>query len=104
MGEAKRRGHLGAEGTAGGPTRSLVRQTAPFKIENPLVIMFADKGGDVQCHIYPSERCPTHEEYRLLIADLVRHVARAFDVGEEDVWEWVDKERRHPTTAITNPS
>ena len=65
---------------------------------------FADKSGDVQCHIYPSERCPTHEEYGLLVADLVRHVARAFNVGEEDVWEWVDKERRHPTTAITNPS
>jgi hypothetical protein len=39
-----------------------------------------------------------------LIADLVRHVARAFKVSEGDVWKWVDKERGHPTTAITNPS
>jgi hypothetical protein len=104
MGEAKRRGHSGPGDTAVGPTHSLVRQTAPFKIENPLVIMFADKSGDVQCHIYPSERCPSHQTYGLLIADLVRHVARAFSVEEEDVWEWVDKERRRPTTAIANPS
>src|SRR5436305_12925142 len=103
MGEAKRRQHSGSGDTAVSPTRSLVRQTAPFKIENPLVIMFAGASGDVQCHIYPSERCPTHKEYGLLVADLVRHVARAFDVGAKDVWEWVDKERRHPTTAITNP-
>ena len=101
MGEAKRRRPSGPSDTAVGPTRSLVRQTVPFKIEKPLVIMFPDKSGDVQRHIYPSERCPTHEEYGLLVADLVRHVARAF---EEDVWERVDKERRHPTTAIINPS
>ena len=55
-------------------------------------------------HLHPSERCPTYETYGLLDADLVRHVARAFDVGEEDVWQWVDKERHHPTTKITNPS
>src|SRR5436305_14022840 len=102
MGEAKRRQHSGSGDTAVSPSRSLVRQTTPFKIENPLVIMFADKSGDVQCHIYPSERCPTHEEYGLLVADLVRHVARAVNVREEVVWGWVDKERRHSTTAITN--
>jgi hypothetical protein len=66
--------------------------------------MFADERGEVVCHIHPSEHCPTHETYGLLIADLVRHVARAFKVGEGEVWEWVDKERHHPTTPITNPS
>jgi hypothetical protein len=40
----------------------------------------------------------------LLVCDLVRHVARAFKIEENDVWEWVDKERRNPTTEITNPS
>jgi hypothetical protein len=25
-------------------------------------------------------------------------------VGEGDVWKWVDKERRRPTTDITQPS
>src|SRR5437870_2041891 len=104
MGEAKRRGNSGL----GERRTPLLRAQAPpsetSRIENPLMIMFADERGDVVCHLHPSERCATHETYGLLIADLVRHVARAFNVGEEDVWEWVDKERRHPTTAITNPS
>jgi hypothetical protein len=39
--------------------------------------------------------------YALMICDLVRHVARAFGVKEDDVWDWVDRERRNPTTAIT---
>ena len=40
----------------------------------------------------------------MLICDLVRHAAKAFDVDEDDVWEWVDKERRDPTTPITRLS
>lgn len=104
MGEAKRRNKLGP-----GEQRPSVwhAQNPPpgtFKIESPLLIMFADQQGEVVCHIHPSEHCPTHETYGLLIADLVRHVARAFKVTEDEVWEWVDKERRRPTTAITNPS
>jgi len=104
MGEAKRRQQSGT-GEHRGPV--LLAEASPpgtFRIANPLVIMFADGLGEVICHIHPSEHCPTHETYGLLIADLVRHVARAFKVGEEDVWEWVDKERGHPTTPITNPS
>lgn len=104
MGEAKRRSNSGP-GDRGTPVlRAQIPQPDTFRIENPLVIMFADERGDVVCHLHPSERCPNHETYGLLIADLVRHVARAFSVEEEDVWEWVDKERHHPTTKITNPS
>jgi hypothetical protein len=104
MGEAKRR-HKSGPDEHGRPVLPVqVPQPGTFRIENPLVIMFADERGEVVCHLHPSERCPTHETYGLLIADLVRHVARAFDVGEEDIWEWVDKERHHPTTKITNPS
>ena len=40
----------------------------------------------------------------LMIADIVHHVARAFKVDEDEVWEWMDKERRHPTTTFTSPS
>ena len=104
MGEAKRRGSSGSGERRTPAFRAQIPQPGTFKIENPLVIMFADERGEVVCHLHPSERCPTHETYGLLVADLVRHVARAFDVGEEDVWEWVEKERHHPTTKITNPS
>ncbi len=104
MGEAKRRGSSGVSEGRTPAFRGQIPQPGTFRIENPLVIMFADERGEVVCHLHPSERCPTHETYGLLVADLVRHVARTFDVGEEDVWEWVDKERHHPTTKITNPS
>ena len=104
MGEAKRRNKLGAGERSGPVLHAENPPPGTFKIANPLLIMFADERGEVVCHIHPSEHCPTHETYGLLIADLVRHVARAFKVGEEAVWEWVDKERGHPTTPITNPS
>jgi hypothetical protein len=73
-----------------------------ISIRNPLVIMFEDEGR-VICRIHPS-KTTSHREYGMLVCDLVRHVARAFEVDEEDVWEWVDKERRRPTTAITRAS
>ena len=76
----------------------------PIRIENPLVIMFEGADGAVTCHLHPSKRCDSHETYGLLVADLVRHVARAFGVDEDEVWRWAEKERRHPTTDIVNPS
>jgi len=46
----------------------------------------------------------THKSYGLLICDLVRHVAAAYEVEEDDVWEWVDKERKHHTIEIVPSS
>jgi hypothetical protein len=74
----------------------------PTRIESPLVIMF-EQEGKVVCHLYPTPKL-TYEGYGLLICDLVRHVANAFNVEEADVWQWVDKERHHHTTEITRPS
>ena len=72
-------------------------------IADPLVIMF-EGPDEIICHIHPSESANSHHHYGMIVCDLVRHVARAFDVEEDDVWEWVDRERRHSTTGITNPS
>jgi hypothetical protein len=74
-----------------------------MRIESPLVVMF-EAGGEIVCHIHPSKKASSHEHYGLLICDLVRHVARAFKVEEDAVWEWVDKERHRPTSEIRNPS
>ncbi len=74
----------------------------PIKIENPLVIMFKAPDGNIICHLHPQDH--TYEEYGLLVCDLVRHAARAFKVSEEKMWEWVDKERHHPTTKVTQSS
>ncbi len=77
--------------------------TEEIRIEQPLVVMFEADGG-VVCHIHPSKTASSHQHYGILICDLVRHVARAFEVEERDVWEWVDKERRRPTSEIKRPS
>jgi hypothetical protein len=69
-----------------------------MEIESPLVIVF-ENDGQLQTHLYPGEM--TYQEYGTLIAALVRHVAKAFKVREEDVWESVDKERYEPTTPVT---
>ena len=77
------------------------RAPSTMVIERPLVIMFRQDDG-VVCHLHP-DATDGHEGYGFLICDLARHVARAFGVDEDDVWEWVDKERRHPTTDIREP-
>jgi hypothetical protein len=56
---------------------------------------------DGTCAIYPAALELTHAECGLLIADMVRHTAKAFGVTEDAVWAWVMQERRHPTTRIT---
>ena len=69
-------------------------------IKTPWVIMFEDEDtGNVICHLHPKDS-DTYQSYGLLVCDLVRHVAKCFEVNEEDVWEWVDKERTNPTTDI----
>lgn len=73
-----------------------------IQVEQPLVIMFKEPGGNIVCHIHPDET--SYQHYGMLICDLARHVARAFKVDEAAVWEWVDKERRNPTTDIVSAS
>jgi hypothetical protein len=75
----------------------------PMMIQDPLVVMFRGPGGNVITHIH---RPPDlgHESFGLLVCDLVRHIANAYQVRESQVWRWVDKERRRPTTAISRPS
>jgi hypothetical protein len=69
-----------------------------MKVEKPLIVSFV-QDDKIQTHLWPGER--TYKEYGILIADIVRHVANAFKVHENDVWEWVDKERDHPTDTVT---
>jgi hypothetical protein len=75
---------------------------SPMVLEDPLVVMF-QQDGQLICHIHPAKGVD-HRHYGVAICDLVRHVARAFKVEEAEVWEWVDKERRSPTSDIARPS
>jgi hypothetical protein len=72
-------------------------------INQPLVVIYPSEDGRLNTMIMPREE-DTHKHFGLLIYDLVRHTARAFKVSEDDVWEWVMKERRKPTTEIKRPS
>jgi hypothetical protein len=69
-----------------------------MEIDSPLIIVF-ENDEQIQTHIFPGEM--DHRDYGMLIAALVRHVANAFKVHENDVWEWVDKERYEPTTPVS---
>ena len=78
-----------------------MRQKKPKVIEiaDPYFIMFKGPGNENICHIHqrPGQ---THEHYGILICDLVRHVANAFEVHEDMVWDWVERERLKPTSPI----
>jgi predicted SnoaL-like aldol condensation-catalyzing enzyme len=67
-------------------------------IENPLLVVFKNGDGDIETHIHSADM--RYEEYGIVIADVVRHVANAFKVSEWDVFEWVNKEIDHQTSPI----
>lgn len=87
-------------GTSGVPVGGSTEK--PFEVRNPLVVMF-EQDQKIVCHIHP-RKTDNYKGYGLLICDLVRHIANAFHAEEDDVWEWVDKERNHHTTDITQAS
>jgi hypothetical protein len=82
--------------------RKKAKKPNETRIENPLVIVFQAEG-KVFYHIHPPVGW-THEHYGLLVWDLVRHIAQAMKVGEDDIWEWVERERAKPTSPITQVS
>ena len=42
-----------------------------------------------------------YRHFAILTCDLVRHIAKAFQVEENLVWHWVERERQKPTTSVT---
>jgi len=73
-----------------------------IEIRQPLIIMF-EQDDALVCHLHP-RKDDTYEGYGLMICDLIRHVATAFKVDEDAVFEWVERERHKPTTTLTTPS
>lgn len=55
-----------------------------MKIKDPYIIVF-QSDDQVQTRLCPGSWGV--QEYGILIADLVRHVANAFHVHEKEVWE-----------------
>lgn len=67
-------------------------------VDKPLIVLYEEDGNTV-CQIHPREG-DNHEIFGILAADIVRHIANAFEVPENRVWKWVDKERYRPTDKI----
>ena len=82
--------------------QSAAEHSTEMLLEKPLLVMFAQDGA-IFTHLWPRPE-DTFQGYALLLADLVRHVAAGFEVDEDAVWEWVEKEHRHHTTGITRLS
>lgn len=82
----------GASSPLGGST------SQPMMIENPLVIIFGHDDKLIT-HIHPREN-DSHRHYGLMVCDLVRHLAKAFKVHEDEMWKMIDMERNNPTTTI----
>jgi len=69
-------------------------------VKQPYLIIFKDEeSGKNLFHIYPDDL--DFKGYGLLLADAIRHVASAFGVPESSVYDWVKKEMKNPTTAVT---
>jgi hypothetical protein len=70
-----------------------------IEIENPYVIILRGDDGQIQTRLCPDKQT-TYRSYGLMIADLIRHTARCFNVAPEQVVEWINKELVSPTTPI----
>lgn len=68
-------------------------------INQPWIIVYQADDGKMITGLHPPESAD-YEQYGLLIADVIRHVARMYDVDEFDVFRWVEKEIDKPTTKI----
>ncbi|TXH44455.1 MAG: hypothetical protein E6Q97_32505 [Desulfurellales bacterium] len=77
--------------------------TQPRIVVKPLIIVYRTESGGIACEIWPPEDDPDYgfELYGLIIADVIRHAARAFGVPEQSVFDWVKKEMKRPTTTFT---
>ena len=69
--------------------------SVPYTVKNPLIAVWEDPRQGLKTMLVPGGN--DHASYGILIADVVRHVAKYFEVDEAEVWEWVDKERKRPT-------
>ena len=74
-----------------------------MNFNDPLVIIDQQEDGTLQTYILRVDGM-LYEHYAMMAYDLVRHIAKAFKVSEDEVWDMVKRERSRPTTDIKIPS
>ena len=94
-----------------GQRRAKVRMEFPLQpnqrtieLSNPWLIVCENEPGPGMKTIITMPQGSTYEQYGMLIADVIRHTARAFNIDEDAVREWVDMEMDRPTTPIESGS
>lgn len=64
-----------------------------------VVVIERDANGKTVTQIVGSQEL-TIPVFGLMLVDILRHGAAALKVAEDEVWEWVEAERNHPTTDL----
>lgn len=71
-------------------------------ITHPWIIVHQPEGIGGTMHtilVGPDEA--NYEQFSLAIADVIRHVAKGFEVDESDVLRWIHQELDNPTTELS---
>ena len=63
-------------------------------------ILRCDKEDDGKIYTHLTIDTYSYRAFGILIADIIRHTAHAYNVGVDNVIEWVNRELNHPTTDI----
>jgi hypothetical protein len=68
-------------------------------LERARLILTADDTGKLVCLI---KKQPDDQvgHFGIALADCARHVARAFHVDEDEVFEWIERERDSPSSKL----
>lgn len=71
------------------------------KVTNPWIIVYQPKGkgGEIYTILAGPDNAD-YEQFSLIITDVIRHVAKHFEVDESDVLRWIHMELDNPTTEL----
>ena len=71
-------------------------------ITNPWIIVHQPEGEGGQIYtVLAGPDGTDYEQFSLVIADVIRNVAKAFEVDESDVLRWIHMEIDNPTTELS---
>lgn len=72
-------------------------------LQRARLILTADDSGKLVCLIR-KQPGDVAGHFGIALADCARHVARAFNVDEDEVFGWIEKERLKPTSTLEGGS
>ena len=78
-------------------------EQTPLILHQPVVIVHQLPDKKIETMIFDTgdDSVNSPAGIGLIVCDIVRHAAAAYDVDEEDIFHWLDRERDNPTTNLT---